>query len=107
MPDAQRSTKSSSFRAQSTTPSIVQKPKVMAVPTSPLVISTMEPTVFGLYRQRTLTNSAAEYVETRAGKEVVAQIIDSDEFEEPDNMNTGSEFVPEFDRFVPKGVQVE
>lgn len=58
----------------------------------------------GIYRRRTLTNSAAEFVETGAGMEVVAQIIDSDDMEE---VQAASEFVPELDQFVPKGVIVE
>ncbi|KAM3069777.1 hypothetical protein ACMFMG_010485 [Clarireedia jacksonii] len=61
----------------------------------------MEPLNPVVFRRRTLTNSAAEYVERRAGKEALLQLEGSpDEFE---GLKGGSEFVTEFDRFVPKG----
>ncbi|KAM7192882.1 hypothetical protein V8F20_008679 [Naviculisporaceae sp. PSN 640] len=64
----------------------------------------MDPPGLGIYRRRTLTNSAAEFVETGAGMDIVAQIIDSDDLEE---VQAASEFVPELDQFVPKGWGVD
>ncbi|KAM7212415.1 hypothetical protein V8F06_012184 [Rhypophila decipiens] len=64
----------------------------------------MDPRGLGIYRRRTLTNSAAEFVETRAGMDTVAQIVDSDDMDE---LQAVSEFVPELDQFVPKGVVID
>ncbi|KAM7204874.1 hypothetical protein V8F33_001463 [Rhypophila sp. PSN 637] len=64
----------------------------------------MDPPGLGIYRRRTLTNSAAEFVETRAGMDTVAQIVDSDDMDE---LQAVSEFVPELDQFVPKGIVID
>ncbi|KAK4207870.1 hypothetical protein QBC37DRAFT_85921 [Rhypophila decipiens] len=64
----------------------------------------MDPPGLGIYRRRTLTNSAAEFVETRVGMDTVAQIVDSDYMDE---LQAVSEFVPELDQFVPKGIVID
>jgi len=51
-----------------------------------------------LLRSRTLTNSAAEFVETRAGQAIIAQVTDGDE----NGKTKPPEFVTELDKFVPK-----
>lgn len=80
-------------------------------PSTPFVLdifrfhtSIMDPPGLGIYRRQTLTNCAAEFVETGAGMDTVAQIIDSDDMDE---LQAISEFAPELDQFVPKGVIVE
>jgi hypothetical protein len=65
----------------------------------------MEPPIPVVFRRKTLTNSAAEFVERRAGKEVLSQLEDSSE--EFKDLKDVSEFVIELDRFAPKGVVFE
>ncbi|RSL39554.1 hypothetical protein CEP53_013973 [Fusarium sp. AF-6] len=62
----------------------------------------MEPQTPVLFRRKTLTNSAAEFVETRAREEVLLQLGDSPE--EIRSLQDSSEFMSEIDKFVPKGV---
>lgn len=61
----------------------------------------MEPKAPELLRARTLTNSAAEFVETRAGPEALSQVTDL--FDISQQVAKSPEFIPEFDRFFPKG----
>jgi hypothetical protein len=65
----------------------------------------MEPLNPVVFRRRTLTNSAAEFVERRAGKEVLLQLEDSSE--DFKDLKDVSEFVTELDRFALKGVVFE
>jgi hypothetical protein len=48
--------------------------------------------------RRVLSNSAAEFVETRAGRAIVADTIGAD-----DERETNPEFANTLDRFVPPG----
>jgi hypothetical protein len=74
--------------------------------------TTMEPLEPTLYRRNTLTNSAAEFVETRAGPYVLNRLLESGEHDveeevgEP-KLNVESEFVVELDGFAPKGIIFE
>jgi hypothetical protein len=60
----------------------------------------MEPLQPLVYRRSTLTNSAAEFVENRAGREALMQLGD---VHAKDLQNT-TEFIPEIDQFARKGV---
>ncbi|KAL9112648.1 MAG: hypothetical protein Q9187_007750 [Circinaria calcarea] len=62
----------------------------------------MEPLSPVIFRRKTLTNSAAEFVERRAGIETLSQLEDSPE--EFKDLQDVSEFVTELDRFALKGV---
>ncbi|KAK3349667.1 hypothetical protein B0T25DRAFT_591901 [Lasiosphaeria hispida] len=53
-----------------------------------------------VHRRSTLSNSAAEFVETRAGRNAVMELVDS---EEDEGVENASEFVPELDIFAPRG----
>ncbi|KAI1139708.1 hypothetical protein F5Y05DRAFT_379832 [Hypoxylon sp. FL0543] len=62
----------------------------------------MEPPDPVLFRRKTLTNTAAEFVERNVGIEAVFQLEDH-----PGELETllhASEFCPEIDRFAPKGL---
>ena len=54
-----------------------------------------------ILRSRVLTNSAAEYVEQRAGPSMISQVIGPD-VDVHGAANAGPEFVSELDRFLPK-----
>lgn len=58
-----------------------------------------------LNRQRTLTNSAAEFVEGRGGLATLHQLLDTPE--DIEEFCDDAEFVPEIDRFAPKGVKLK
>lgn len=58
-----------------------------------------------LNRRRTLTNSAAEFVEARGGLTTLHQLLDT-----PGDIKEfydDAEFVPEIDRFAPRGVKLK
>ncbi|ETS76966.1 hypothetical protein PFICI_10840 [Pestalotiopsis fici W106-1] len=57
-----------------------------------------------LYRRRTLTNSAAEFVEGRGGLEIINQVLASGDIEE---FHDNAEFITEIDRFASKGVKFD
>jgi hypothetical protein len=65
----------------------------------------MEPLSPVVFRRKTLTNPAAEFVERGAGIETLLQLEDSPE--EFKDLQDASEFVTELDRFAPKGVVFE
>jgi len=65
----------------------------------------METTAPIVYRRKILTNPAAEFVERGAGTEALAQLVTS--VEEVEDLEDLSEFVPELNGFVPKGVIFE
>ncbi|PQE11002.1 hypothetical protein CJF31_00000718 [Rutstroemia sp. NJR-2017a BVV2] len=76
--------------------------KVVASKLHPTNVVMMEPVSPVVFRRKTLTNSAAEFVERRAGKEVLLQLEDSSE--DFKDLKDVSEFVTELDRFALKGV---
>jgi len=55
-----------------------------------------------IYRRKTLTNSAAEFVETRGGQEIAPAL--GEQFDEIYNLFDKTEFSPEVGQFVPKGI---
>ncbi|KAI4601826.1 hypothetical protein KJ359_010691 [Pestalotiopsis sp. 9143b] len=57
-----------------------------------------------LNRPRTLTNSAAEFVEGRGGLATLHQLLDTPE--DIEEFYDDAEFVPEIDGFAPKGVKL-
>ncbi|KAK4443249.1 hypothetical protein QBC34DRAFT_443561 [Podospora aff. communis PSN243] len=63
----------------------------------------MEPSQPLIYRRSTLTNSAAEFIENRAGREVLMQLGDVTA-EHADDLQNTTEFIPEIDQFARKGV---
>lgn len=58
-----------------------------------------------LNRPRTLTNSAAEFVEGRGGLATLHQLLDTPE--DIEEFYDDAEFVPEIDGFAPKGVKLK
>ncbi|KAI0844816.1 hypothetical protein F5Y00DRAFT_266238 [Daldinia vernicosa] len=62
----------------------------------------MEPQNPVVFRRKILTNSAAEFVEREPGIEALFQPEDS--YDELKDSRNASEFIPEIDRFAPKGV---
>jgi hypothetical protein len=56
-------------------------------------------------RSKTLTNSAAEYVETHAGIDTLQQLEDLPESAK--DLGGAPEFVTELDRFAPRGFVFE
>ncbi|KAK0707757.1 hypothetical protein B0H67DRAFT_588512 [Lasiosphaeris hirsuta] len=71
-------------------------------PSRHLGMAAMETFAPIVHRRSTLSNSAAEFVETRAGRNAVMELVDSEEDEALDNASE-PEFVPELDIFAPRG----
>lgn len=65
----------------------------------------MEPLSPVVFRRKTLTNSAAEFVERRMDMKLLSQLDDSTR--EFNDLQNNPEFIPEIDRFAPRGTVVE
>ncbi|KAI9641151.1 hypothetical protein NHQ30_010581 [Ciborinia camelliae] len=64
----------------------------------------MEPLMPVVFRRKTLTNSAAEFVERRLDMKALYQL--EKPTEEFNDLQDVSEFFPEIDRFAPKGASL-
>ena len=68
----------------------------------------MEPLSPVLFRRKTLTNSAAEFVETRGGPQVFSRLVDLENSTASfEDITKVSEFITEIDRFAPRGIGIE